>query len=118
MSIQEEIEKGIGAHGLWKQRLVDAIETGESDWAPEDVCRDDKCAFGQWLYSCSPTDKSSPFYEDVRTLHAKFHKKACGILKMALEGHKQEAESEMVIGSEYRKISSTLTLKLIEWKDT
>jgi len=117
MSIQDEIEKGIGAHGLWKQRLIDAIETGKSDFTPETVSMDNQCVFGKWLYGCDHC-KSSPYYEDVRELHAKFHQQAGTVLQHALAVQKTQAEELISIGSEYRKISSALTLKLIEWKDS
>ena len=53
MSTTDAITKGIGAHGMWKQRILDAIKTGKSEWTPEIVCQDNQCEFGKWLYSCS-----------------------------------------------------------------
>jgi len=49
MSLKEQIQSAIGAHGHWKGRPKDAIqrETGDLSVA---VVRDDRaCGFGKWL---------------------------------------------------------------------
>lgn len=50
MSIQDEIAKAIGAHGVWKMRRRTAIDTGKADAQAADVAKDNVCPFGQWLY--------------------------------------------------------------------
>ena len=55
MSLQEEIAKALGAHGVWKMRLKTAIDTGKADAQAADVAKDNVCAFGQWLYGASLT---------------------------------------------------------------
>jgi len=47
VSIKEAITKGIGAHGMWKQRIIDAINKGESEWTPAIVAQDNQCEFGK-----------------------------------------------------------------------
>ena len=116
MSTKDAITKGIGAHGMWKQRLLDAIKTGQSEWTPDVVCQDNQCEFGKWLYSCSPQEKSSPHYNNVKDLHAKFHKTAANVLTLALANKKSEAEKEIAPGSEYATNSGALTKEMMEWK--
>jgi len=116
MSIQDEITKGIGAHGKWKQRIISAIQTGQSEWTPETVRQDNQCDFGKWLYSCSSRDQSSPHFEKVKELHAHFHTVAGGVLEMALTGDKAQAESAVTMDSEYRSISGELTKEMMAWK--
>jgi hypothetical protein len=116
MSIEDEISKGIGAHGKWKQRILTAVETGQSEWTPETVRQDNQCDFDKWLYSCSSLDKVSPHYEKVKELHAHFHTVAGGVLDMALTGDKKEAESAVNMDSEYRVVSSKLTSEMMAWK--
>lgn len=116
MSLVDEINKGIGAHGMWKQRIIDAINTGQSEWTPAVVRQDNQCEFGKWLYSCSPQDKVSPHYEKVKDFHAQFHKVAAGVLEIALAGKKAEAETAIGINSEYKSISGELTKEMIAWK--
>jgi hypothetical protein len=50
MDLKEQIKAAIGAHGLWKGRLTNAIDTGKSDWTVADVQSDYNCAFGKWLH--------------------------------------------------------------------
>jgi len=116
MSTKDAISRGIGAHGMWKQRLLDAIKTGESEWKPSVVCQDNQCEFGKWLYSCSAAEKSSPYYENIRELHAKFHKSASVVLELALAGKTSEAEEAVSVNSEYGKTSSALTREMMKWK--
>lgn len=118
MSTANEITKGIGAHGMWKQRIINAIDTGESEWTPAIVRQDNQCEFGKWLHSCSPQDKSSPHHEKVKELHSTFHQVAADVLALALSGNKEEAHAKIDRQSEYSSISSQLTREMMAWKNT
>jgi len=117
MSLQDEISKAIGAHALWKKRLISAIDTGESDFAPEKVCTDNQCEFGKWLYGATITaaDKTGGDYDNVRKLHAEFHKIAADVLRLALSGKKAEARKLIDEGSRYAALSIELTRALLKW---
>ena len=116
MSTKDAISKGIGAHGMWKQRLVTAINTGESEWTPAIVCQDNQCDFGKWLYSCSAQEKSSPHFNKVKGLHANFHVSAAKVLELALSGKKSEAEDAIKSGNDYMDTSVALTKEMMSWK--
>ena len=116
MSTKDAITKGIGAHGMWKQRLLDAIKTGQSEWTPAIVCKDNQCEFGKWLYSCSSQEQSSSHYNSVKDLHANFHQSASKVLELALKGNKIEAEAAIGVGSEYMTASGALTKEMMSWK--
>jgi len=116
MNTKEAITKGIGAHGMWKQRLIDAINTGESEWTPEVVCQDNQCEFGKWLYSCTPAEKTSEHYETIKELHANFHKIASDVLTLALSDKKTEAENAIGKTSDYKSVSTSLTMEMMKWK--
>lgn len=116
MSTKDAIVKGIAAHGLWKQRLIDAIKTGQSEWTPDIVCQDNQCEFGKWLYSCSGDEKNSPHYEKIRHLHADFHKSAAKVLDLALQGNSTEAQEKIGPDSDYSNTSSSLTREMMNWK--
>ncbi|MDT8384115.1 MAG: CZB domain-containing protein [Gammaproteobacteria bacterium] len=115
MSLKDAISKGIGAHGMWKQRLVSAISSGQSEWTPDTVCQDNQCEFGKWLYACSAQEKSSPHFGEVKNLHAQFHKEAAGVLTMALANKKDEATKAIAVGSKYHVISTNLTKEMMAW---
>jgi hypothetical protein len=114
----EELDKAIGAHGMWKVRLKSAIETGKIFTPIETIRMDNQCVFGKWLYgsTLSPQDKNSRHYITVKELHAEFHKTAAHVAELATNGKKNEAESMLAIGGEYSKISSKLTQAMMEWK--
>jgi hypothetical protein len=116
MSLEDEITKAIGAHGMWKMRLRSAIDSGKADVNSVEVAKDNVCPFGQWLYgSTIPTPtRASADYASVRKLHADFHKCASKVLECVALGHKAEADALMV--GEYAKVSGDLTTAMMKWK--
>ena len=116
----DEIVKAIAAHGTWKIRLTDAIAKGTSDVAVADVAPDNKCAFGTWLYGPEfPSgEKASPRYAEVVKLHAEFHKTAANVLRMALNGERQQATAAMGVGSAYSHASANLVKALTGWRQS
>ncbi len=113
-----EIEKAIGAHGMWKKRLANCIATGEIDVPVATIRMDNQCGFGKWLYgnSLSPQEKSSEHYHQVVALHASFHKSAAQVAELAQSGKTLEAKSMLLHGGEYVQISIQLTHAMQEWK--
>ena len=117
MSVHDEIDKAISAHGTWKQKLRRAVDTGECESTPEKVKMDNNCAFGKWLHErIDPSVKSSPYYSEVVSLHAQFHKEAGAILELALEGDKEQAKKLLSITGNFAKCSGALTRKMQEWQ--
>lgn len=117
MSLQDEIKHAIGAHGLWKNRLHSAIESGKSEFSPEQVSHDNNCDFGKWLHgpSLSSVVKHKAEYEACRHLHADFHREASHVLKLALDGHKDQARSAMGTSGKFAEISGNLTSAMMKW---
>lgn len=114
MSIGQEIDKAVGAHGLWKTRLTRAISSGKvEDSSPKDASSDKKCAFGTWLYGLSGNDTKSSHYNTVRTLHEKFHRVAGEILQLVVNGNKTAANLKMV---EFDSASAELVNAMRQWK--
>ncbi len=118
MSLPDEINKAIGAHGMWKARLRSAVDTGKSEFAVETVAKDNQCDFGKWLYGSTLTaaDKGSPEYKAVKELHAKFHLSASKVLRDALGGKKADAEAQLAPTGEFASISGQLTRAMTAWK--
>ncbi|MEZ5962923.1 MAG: CZB domain-containing protein [Planctomycetota bacterium] len=111
----DQIAAAIGAHGLWKGRLLAAIESGKSDTDVATVKRDDACKFGTWLHTeIDPTAKSSPHFAKVKEQHAKFHQEAARILGMALSGDKAGAKG--ALSGTYTKVSNELINLLRDWR--
>jgi hypothetical protein len=120
MGLKEEITAAIGAHSAWKARLQTAIKTGTVDVKVEDVCKDNMCAFGKWMYgpTITPAVKSSADYTACRSLHADFHKSACKVLELVTQGKKQDAEAMLGFDGDYTKKSATLSAAMMKWQKT
>ena len=113
----EQLDKAIGAHGLWKTRLRMAIDTGKTAVEVETIRQDNQCVFGKWLYGDTLTslDKASGHYTSVRALHADFHKTAAHVAELAVAGKKKDAE-EMIANGDYARISVKLIQAMMDWK--
>lgn len=118
MSREDELEKAIAAHVMWKTRLKNAIDSGRLDADVQTIARDDQCTLGKWLYgnTIAPSERTSGHYETVRSLHADFHKTAARVAELALAGKKAEAEAMMALRGEYSTVSGKLLQALTEWK--
>ena len=116
-SAKEQIDKAIGAHGMWKARLRQAIDTGKSEFKPEVVRTDHACDFGKWLFGdISPELKQSIQYPTVVKYHAEFHAEAGRVLQLAVAGKKADAEAALSASSKFASISAALTSTMMEWK--
>jgi hypothetical protein len=117
MNTLEALDRAVAAHARWKYRLMDAIDTGKSQWRVGDVRADTACEFGQWLSSLPLSQRLSDHSKIVRTLHAEFHGLAAGVLELALAGRKDEAAAAMALGSRFAVVSSNLTMAVLAWKE-
>jgi len=87
----------IDAHQAWKQKLRNAIQGGsEKNLNPDDVCKDNLCALGKWIYGAGKVFEHEAQYEELRGSHADFHVCAADILRKAQSGDKEEANAMLV----------------------
>jgi hypothetical protein len=117
MKISEALDHAIAAHAKWKYRLMEAIDTGKSQWRVEDVRTDNACDFGKWLVGLPLSERLSEHAKKVRTLHAEFHVLAAEVLELALAGRKAEATAAMALRSRFAAGSSNLTMAVTAWKE-
>lgn len=112
-NFDQQVDAALVAHGLWKARLREAIDSGKSDFSVDKVQRDDACDFGQWLRS---PGHHGPEFDKVRQLHAAFHLEAAKVLQLAVTGRKADAVAALGIGGEFSKASSRLVVALKSWQ--
>jgi hypothetical protein len=117
MKTCDALELAIVFHAKWKYRLMDAINTGKSEWRVGDVRTDNTCEFGKWLLSLPLSERLSENSKKVRTLHTEFHDLAANVLELALAGRKEEATAAMAMGSRFAAVSSNLTMTVTAWKE-
>ena len=99
----------IAAHGMWKYRLHNAIESGRSDFRPEVVGRDDQCPLGKWLYGDARAQLGGTAeFERIKELHASFHRGAASVLELAISGDRNRAQEQLGSGSQFLRVSATL----------
>jgi len=121
MSIQDagdvvsQIKAAIGVHGLWKNRIRQAINEGKSEWDPKFVAPCGNCDFGKWLDGIDKANQGDD-YKTVYDLHSQFHKEAARVLEMALAGKKSEAEEAIASGSAYGTLTLNLTKAMMSWQ--
>ena len=117
MSLSDEIQEAIGAHGLWKGRLHTAVETGNSKFTAASVAEDSQCAFGKFLYSnTDPAIRNSAHWRTCLDLHSRFHQSAAHVLQLVLNGNKEAAQKAMDPQSDFFKLSRSLTAEMLKWQ--
>ena len=113
MDQSEKIDAAIEAHAQWAVSLRMAIVQGGSEFTPEAVRSDKNCEFGKWFYGDFPAQfKKLPIYQEIKELHANFHKEAAKVLELALQKKREEALNLMDIHSEFKRLSIALMIKL------
>jgi hypothetical protein len=117
MNIIEALDQALAAHAKWKYRLMEAIDTGKSEWRISEVRTDHSCQFGKWLLALPLSERLSENYKKVFALHAEFHGLAADVLELALAGRKAEATAAMALRSRFATVSSNLTMAVVAWKD-
>ena len=117
MEIIEALDQALAAHAKWKYRLMEAIDTGKSQWRASEVRTDNSCNFGKWLFAMPLSQRLSENYKKVKALHAEFHGLAADVLELALAGRKDEATAAMALRSRFATVSSNLTMAVMAWKD-
>jgi hypothetical protein len=117
-NLNTQLNNAIAAHARWKTRLKKAIETSSFDVDVRTTARDNACDFGRWLHEgVTTSDKASPHYQVCVDLHARFHKAAAEVLRLALEGKKDEAEQLLrAPNSPFTTASVGLTREMTFWK--
>lgn len=116
--LDEQINKALEAHALWKTRLQEAINSGTSQYSVEGLRVTNQCDFGRWLYfEIDPSSQNSEHYEKVRDLHQAFHQEAANILELALSGKKQDAMVLLGPNGLYESLSSGLIVAMKHWRD-
>lgn len=101
---------------MWKLRLRTAITTGRADISASDACRDDKCAFGNWLHGADidAQTKAGVPYQVIKRLHAEFHTCAGSVLSNLERGN--AAAAVALLDGEYLERTDKLVRALTKWK--
>ena len=118
-TLQEQIQKAITAHGVFKVRLGQMVEAGGTEMTPAVAAADDQCPLGQWLHGgVDPSAKSSPHYEMVKDIHLAFHRAAGEVVALSIARKRTEALEAMEMGSTFKQTSAKLVIALTTWAES
>jgi hypothetical protein len=102
----------ISAHVMWKQRLVSLLAgRSEEQLDPLTIALDNQCALGKWIYGDGQMMAKLPAFEEVRSMHAQFHRMAAEVVKLHMMGNSSAAE--VLLNGEYSKLSERLKHRIL-----
>ncbi len=116
LDVGAQTTKAIGAHGKWKARLLDAIESGSHSEDVAKVALDNVCVFGQWLHSADVSPAYAQFRDQARAEHAQFHKEAAAVLTLIGAGKITEARFAIDMDGSFAAISRELPATMTAWR--
>lgn len=102
----------ISAHVMWKKRLQSLLEgTSEETLDPAAIGMDNRCALGQWIYGDGQAFNQEEKFEEVRLMHADFHRLAAEVVSLYQTGsHDKAAE---LLNGDYSKLSERLKHRIL-----
>lgn len=98
----------IDAHLKWKQRLLSYIAHPDGTLKPEEICLDNKCALGKWIYHIENKYENDLVFKELKIDHLKFHQHTAAIVHKVHQG--EDLVGEVILGadSEYAQLSNKL----------
>ena len=108
-------DDAIAAHITWKVRLnqfIDGVSTDRLSSA--DVCKDNLCDLGKWIYGEGAKYKAAAHYQDLVKKHANFHVCAADVVKKVEGGDKAGAKAALggpFAGASRETVAAIMTLK-------
>lgn len=116
MNLDHLIKSAIASHGLWRNELLSAAKTGNSDWTPAALRDERACSFGKWAAECPDEElKATSGFRECVDAHRRFHIVASIVLKQALIGKRDVALRSIDIGGEYATASMEFTTSMLQW---
>ena len=102
----------IEAHRRWKVRLRQAI-AGRERLDAADICRDDRCALGQWIHGPGGRRHGTrTLFTDLLARHAEFHRAAGEVARRINAGAYDDAQQLLDSGSEFARLSGEVSTLL------
>jgi hypothetical protein len=105
---KQKAESVVKAHVRWFQDLRKAVETGQCGKRAASVASDEECEFGKWVHTDLRALCSRELFEQIRDIHADFHRAAASIYALALAGNQANARAALGANSELARLSRRL----------
>lgn len=110
-------DNAIQAHAAWKQKLANYIQNPDKSLKHEDVCADNKCPLGKWIYGDGEKYSHLNEFQKLKPAHAKFHKEAAEIVKKANSGIKVSSEMALSATSPFTNASKEVAQIILTLKN-
>lgn len=111
-----DFEVSIKAHKDWKVKLKNYLKKPDGSLKSAEVCLDNKCQLGQWIYGGGVRWDSLTEYATLKSEHAKFHKCAADIIIKADSKQKMNEEEMLGDTSDFGKISTNVIDAILKIK--
>ena len=111
-----DFDGAIKAHSEWKMKLSIYLRKPDGSLKAADVCQDNKCALGQWIYGEGSKHSSLPEFAKLKAEHAVFHKEAAEVIKKADAG--KDVSEEVMLGgkSNFATASGNVVFAIMSMK--
>jgi hypothetical protein len=111
-----DLSNAILAHQQWKSRLNQFLGGAlQEKLDPLTVGKDDQCELGQWIHGEGRRQfLSVPEFQELQERHARFHKKAGEIVRMANQGNVKGARE--VFDREFPEDSKEIAVSIQRMK--
>jgi len=105
--------QAVEAHIKWKIRLQKHLDgTSQEKLNPDIICLDNQCTLGKWIYGEGQQYKTMQGFEQLRSIHANFHKCASEVIRKTDDGNKPQAEE--LFKNDYAFLSKDITRMLVK----
>jgi Chemoreceptor zinc-binding domain len=92
-----DIDAAIASHHEWKDRLIAYLQgTSQEHLCAEEICHDDQCELGQWLYGAGKqTLGGHVSYPMLMMRHKQFHAEAAKVITLHQAGEFERANTAL-----------------------
>jgi hypothetical protein len=106
----------IAEHSRWKRKFRKQLATGSLAMLPSEVCLDDRCALGRWIYADGWKYSDLADYHRLKQAHAQFHLAAADLIRRANAGELVAEESAPCSQSKYSLASAAVIVAITDLK--
>lgn len=101
-------DDAIRAHSAWKTKLSAYLNNPDGSLKPEEIEPDNACALGQWIHEEGIAHSGDSDYQELKKIHANFHKAAAEVVRRADSGEAVAEDVALGATSDFAKHSSAI----------
>ena len=102
----------INTHTLWKKRLQNLLDGASTETLdPAVIGTDNNCELGQWIYGEGQAYRQEAKFEEVRLMHADYHRLAAEIVSIHQSGYPEAAIT--LLNGDYARLCERLKHRIL-----